>query len=323
MTRKEKSQCVRNPEQFPWPAANYKQRAAAKLVACCLWLAASGGVAAAQTLNWEGQTGIFVTPLAYTVPSSDHSLGKPVVGFHYLDAGSVLGGFFQASITAGAFQRIEFGYTRDFHQAGSTAGLSNLWDNGFNAFHGKFNLVTENAFRQAWLPAVSVGFVARNQVHNVAGVMQNKNLSNADFYVVATKTVTQVRKLPMVFSLGFRATDASLLGLAGNAPAYQGRFFGSFAFALRGPARSTLMLASEVSQQPGAVEGVPGAVIPTTLTYAIRIVPSGTFPGKHGWGEDHPKLSIDLGVAQIAGQVMPGVNLEARHQFALGISYGF
>src|SRR5690242_3425733 len=92
----------------------------------------SGNVtdAHAQALNWEGQTGIFVTPLAYVVPSDAKGFGKPVVAYHYLDGGSVLGGFNQFSITEGVFHRVEFGYTRDVHQEGDTAGVSGLWSNG-------------------------------------------------------------------------------------------------------------------------------------------------------------------------------------------------
>jgi hypothetical protein len=286
-------------------------------------LGANTPLASAQALNWEGQTGIFVTPLAYTVPSHDSNFGLPSVGYHYLDGGQVLGGFHQVSITEGALNRLEFGYTRDFQQAGSTAGLSGFWGQGFNVFHGKFNFLRENTTKGAWLPALSLGFVARTQVFNVTGAIQNQKTSNADFYAVATKTLTQIPKLPMVFNFGFKATNASLLGLAGNAPAYQGRLFGAAAFALKGPAKSTIMLGSEVLQQPRNIEGLPGAVIPTTITYALRIVPAGTFPHEHGWGEDRPKLNIDLGLTQAAGNIAPGVNLDARHQFAFGISYGF
>jgi hypothetical protein len=275
--------------------------------------------ASAQSLNWEGQTGVFVTPLAYTLRSSEKGFGKPVVAYHYLDAGQVLGGFHQVSISAGAFNRIEFGYTRNLHQDGSTAGLSNLWSSGFNTFHGKFNFIREG---RTWLPAVSVGFVARSQVRNVGGVIESKDSSNADFYAVATKTVTEIRRLPLVFNLGFKATNASLLGLVGNAPAYQGRLFGAAAFAFRGPGRSTILVGSEVLQEPRRVEGLPGAVVPTTMTYAVRIVPAGALP-LYGWGVESPRLTIDLGLAQAAGNVAPGINLQARHQFAFGISYGF
>jgi len=277
----------------------------------------------AQTLNWEGQTGIFVTPFAYTVPSTDKGFGRPIVAYHYLDTGGVLGGFHQMSITEGAFDRIEFGYTRSLHQEGGTPSLSNLWSSGFNTLHGKVGLLREGVAKNAWLPALSVGFVVRSQVRNVGGVIQGKDTTNADFYAVATKTVTKVPKLPLVFNLGYKATNASVLGLVGNAPAYRGRLFGAAAFVLKGPARSTLVLGSEFLQEPRSVEALPGAVVPTTITYAIRIVPGGALHSLRGWEDESPKLSVDFGVAQAAGTVMPGLNLHARNQFALGVSYGF
>ena len=283
-----------------------------------MWCVAMN-TASAQSLNWEGQTGVFVTPLAYAVPSTEGGFGKPVVAYHYLDAGGVLGGFHQVSVTIGAFTRVEFGYTRNLHQDGSTAELSNLWGNGFNTFHGKVNVLREG---QSWLPALSVGFVARSQVHNVGGVLQNKDTTNEDFYVVATKTAMGIRKLPLVFNFGFKVTNASLLGLVGNAPSYQGRLFGAAAFALRGPGRSTILLGSEVLQEPRRVQDLPGIVVPTTITYAVRIIPSGALPLR-SWGVESPRLTLDLGIAQAAGRVAPGINLQARHQFALGVSYGF
>jgi hypothetical protein len=272
-----------------------------------------------QSLNWEGQTGVFVTPLAYSVSSGDAPLSLPVVSYHFLDAGPVLGNFHQVSISMGAFNRVEFGYTGNLHQDGSTAGLSSLWSGGFNAVHGKVNLFRE---RRGGLPALSVGFVARTGIRNVGGVIQGHDTNNQDFYVVATKTVTRIRKLPLVFNAGFKATNASLLGLAGNAPGYYGRAFGAAGFAFKGPGRSTILLGSEVLQEPRRIEGLPGAVIPTTITYAVRVVPSGALP-IHGWGIEKPKLTLDFGMAQVAGNIMPGVNLQARHQFAFGISYGF
>jgi hypothetical protein len=273
----------------------------------------------AQSLNWEGQTGVFVTPLAYSVSTGNASFSVPVVSYHYLNAGPVLGGFHQLSITMGAFNRIEFGYTGTLHQEGSTPGLSPLWSGGFNTFHAKANLVRE---RRRGLPALSVGFIARTQVRNVGGVILGKDTNNQDFYAVATKTITYFHKLPLVFNAGFKATNASLLGLAGNAPGYYGRGFGAAGFAFKGPGRSTILLGSEVMQEPRSIEGLPGAVMPTTLTYAVRIIPSGALP-VHGWGVETPKLTIDLGLAQAAGNIMPGVDLQARHQFAFGISYGF
>ena len=277
-----------------------------------------------QMLNWEGQTGVFVTPLAYTVPSNSNVwISKPVFSIHYLDAGEVLGGFNQVSSTLGMFQRVEFGYTRSIHYTGDTAGVSELWSNGFNIFHAKANVIPENAAGQGWLPAISVGFVGRTDVRNVGGALAGHSTYNQDFYAVATKTISQWHAVPLVLSFGFKGTNASLLGIAGNAPAYKGRMFGAVAIPFKGPWRSTIMLASEALQEPRGIQGLPGAVIPTTLTYAVRIVPGGAYPAAHGWREQSPRLSIDFGVAQAAGTILPGVNLHARSQFALGISYGF
>jgi hypothetical protein len=266
----------------------------------------------AQSLNWEGQTGVFVTPLAYTAASPKRSIGKPIAAYHYLDAGDVLGGFHTASVTVGLVGRTEFGYTRTFHQLGDTTGLSPLWRGGFNIVHGKVNLVGENTGKHKWVPALSAGFVARTQVNHVSGVLANRKYNNSDLYLVATKTVTQVKGLPLVFNLGYKATNASVFGLAGNAPAYTGRLFGAAAFVLKGPAKSRLILGSEFAQQPREVQNLPGAVVPTTITYAARIVPL----------PERAKFNIDFGVAQAAGQILPGVDLQVRHQFAFGISYG-
>src|SRR5665213_1058098 len=277
------------------------------------------GSASAQSLNWDGQMGIFVTPLAYTIPSPENGLGRPVAAYHYLDGGQVLGEFHQASVSEGVFDRVEFGYTRTLHETGQTAGLSDLWSRGFNTFHGKVNLLREN---RTWRPALSVGFVVRSQVENVGGVIQGQPTTNEDFYAVATKTITKIRQLPLVFNLGFKDTNASLLGLAGNAPAHQGRLFGAAAFAVRGPRRSTILLGSEVMQEPRNIQGLPGGLVPTTFTYAVRILPGGALPLR-GWNVESPKITIDLGVAQAVGAIAPGLDLQARHQFALGISYGF
>jgi len=141
-------------------------------------------------------------------------------------------------------------------------------------------------------------------------VASNRDTTNADGYVVATKTITQT-PIPVLLSAGVRATNASLFGLGGNAPDFVARGFGAVAFVFKGPAKSTVILGSEVSQQPRRIEGLPLADVPTTLTYAARIVP---FAKK--------KLNVDFGVLQAAGTIEPGVNLKARARFAFGISYG-
>ncbi|HYE76224.1 MAG TPA: hypothetical protein VEF04_22955, partial [Blastocatellia bacterium] len=118
----------------------------------------------AQGLNWEGQTGAFITPFAYTSQSPNDGVGKPQIAYHYLNTGDVVGNNSQASITLGFLGRAEIGYTRAFSAAGKTAGLSQLFDSSFNTFHGKVNLVPENVAKTKWVPAISAGFVTRSQV---------------------------------------------------------------------------------------------------------------------------------------------------------------
>ena len=292
--------------------ASFTQRASwgwILLLACLALIAPAGR---AQNLNWEGQTGAFVTPFAYTSASPAGGFGAPAVSFHYLDGGDVLGGFYEVSGTVGFLRRFEAGYSRALNSDGSTPALSPLFNGGFNIFHDKANLVSENAGKHAYLPAISLGFVARTDVRRVGGVLNGKDTHNEDFYLVATKTITYFKVLPIVANFGFKATNASVLGIAGNAPDWQGRLFGTLGFVVPGPARSKILVGSEFLQEPRHIEGLPGATLPTTLTYFARVIPRGELP-----------LNIDFGVAQVANQIAPGVKLNARSQFALGVSYRF
>jgi hypothetical protein len=274
----------------------------------------------AQSLGYEGPTGIFVTPLASTAASPAHGAGHPVVAYHLLAAGPVIGTFNTFSVTEGFAKRFEIGYTREQHAAGDTAGLSPLWADGFNVFHGKANLVPENAFKTKWVPAISVGGIARTNDNNVGDGGNRQTTTNGDIYVVATKVITQIdKKVPVLINAGVRGTNASLWGLGGNAPDFSPRAFGALAFVFTGPGKSAIILASEVAQQPQTIKvtssegGSAGAFdIPTSIDYAARIVP---FPKR--------KLNVDFGVLQAAGRIAPTVDLKARARFAFGVSYGF
>jgi len=265
-----------------------------------------------QNLNWEGQTGAFVTPFAYTSSSPGDGFGHPAVSFHYMNVGDVIGNDFQASITIGFLKRFEAGYTRSFNAAGSDPALSPLFEGGFDIFHAKANLLRENAWKTNYLPAISAGFVVRSEVRHVGGVLNHADTTNGDAYLVATKTITQVPKLPIVLNFGGKATNAAVFGIAGNAAAWQGRLFGAAGFVLPGPVKSKLVVGSEFAQQPHHIQDLPGATLPTTLTYFVRVLPNPERP-----------INVDLGVAQAAGRVLPGADVRARAQFATGISYRF
>jgi len=291
------------------PQTNSSARSYLLILIFLISVAAAGK---AQNLNWEGQTGAFVTPFAYTSSSPGRGFGLPAASFHYLDGGNVLGGFYEVSGTVGFLKRFEAGYTRALNSDGSVPGLSPLFNGGFNIFHGKANLLGENAGKHNYIPAISLGFVARTNVRRVGGVLDSKRTHNEDFYVVGTKTIPYFKVLPIVASFGFKATNGSVLGIAGNAPNWQGRLFGAVGFVVPGPVGSKVVFGSEVLQEPRHIEGLPGANLPTTLTYFSRVVPSEKLP-----------LNVDFGVAQVANQIMPGVKLHARSQFALGASYRF
>jgi len=170
----------------------------------------------------------------------------------------------------------------------------------------------ENAGKHKYIPAISLGFVARTNVRRVGGVLDSNDKHNEDFYVVATKTITYVKVLPIIANFGLKATNASVLGIAGNAPNWQGRLFGAVGFVLPGPVKSKIVVGSEFLQEPRHIQGLPGAQLPTTLTYFARVIP----------GSERP-LNVDFGVAQVANNIMPGVKLHARSRFAMGVSYRF
>jgi len=289
------------------------------LIVGLMFMASSTVTAHAQALGWEGETGVFVTPLAYTASAEGQKI-HAVTAYHFLDAGSVIGVFQQASIEVGIGKRLEFGYTHEFHSFGSDATLSPLWQNGFEIFNGKFQVVPENYAKKKWVPAIATGFIARTDVRNVGNFLAESNpskmsgKSDGDIYVVASKVIP-AKPAALVLNAGVRGTNAELWGMGGNAPDWQARAFGAAALAFTGPSKSSIIFASEAAQQPhhpyyfDGSTSAPALNIPTTLVYAVRFVPS----PKH-------KLNFDFGIAQIAGRVFSSgttvIDLQARHQAA-------
>jgi len=285
--------------------------------------------AAKAQLNWDGQTGAFGTPFAYVAGSENDKLGHPEVSFHYLNGGSVIGNDYQVSITEGLFKIVEFGFTGSLSSTGSSP-LTGLFQGGYNVFHGKVNVIPENLHGHKWVPAISAGFVTRFGVERVARApiaetlgspLAGQSTNNQDLFVVATKTITQIKHLPIVLNAGYKWTNASIMGVAGNAPGYANTAFGTFAFVVTAPAKTTLIFGAEALQQPHYLEGlhyseivgtsVAGPTIPTSLIYFVRAVP-GKLP-----------FNVDFGIGQFAGTITPGIDLKARNQAAVGLTYHF
>ena len=269
-------------------------------------------------LGWEGETGVFVTPFAYTASAPGQKL-HPVIAYHYFNGGPIIGQFQEISTEVGIGKRFELGYTHEFHSFGDDPALSFLWQNGFEIFNAKVNLVPENSHGKLWVPAISIGTMVRGNVRNGGNYMEESNpalgsgKTDGDVYLVATKIVPQIfKKVPVILSGGVRGTNAELWGMSGNAPNWSAQGFVAVAFIFAGPKKSQIIAGAEAAQQPHHPMGFPTLNIPTTLTYCVRIIPTPKY-----------KLNLDFGIAQIAGQVEPTVNLQARHQFGFQVSYGF
>jgi hypothetical protein len=304
------------------------------LIFCVLLvIAAISQTSFAQGLNWDGQTGAFLTPFAYTVGSPNTKFGKPEFAFHYLNGGNVIGNDYQLSVTEGLARHFEFGFTGAFSSSGEVGPNgsgeyppSYLFSNGYSEFHGKLKFLNENAFRTKWVPAIAVGAIGRTGIQRGSYFFipqrPGGSETNGDFYVVATKTIAHFKKVLIVLNVGEKVTNASILGIAGDAPYWKGRTFGAAAFAVRGPAKAAMVFGAEALQQPRAIEGLNAslgetATIPTSLSYFVRVIPH----------MERSPLQIDFAVTQLAGKIVDDprkvVDLSARARVATGISYHF
>ncbi|HVJ09034.1 MAG TPA: DUF3034 family protein [Acidisarcina sp.] len=272
-----------------------------------------GSLSQAQNTTLEGQTGGFITPTAYIVPSdAGHRFSHPVVAFHFISAGDVIGDVYTISVTEGLSNRVEAGYTRSFHSNGENPYFSPLWFyDGFNVVHGKVNIIPETAKGHAWVPAVGIGGVYRNGVHYVSGAIARKSYDNGDVYIVATRTL-RMTKPPLLLNFGYKGTNASIFGVGGNSPDFVGKFYGGLGIGLPLGHGLIAVPAAGFTQEPRRVKNLPAADIPTTMDYAVRITQ-----------RENPRFAFDAGVGQVAGRIMPGVNLHARSVFGMGLTYKF
>jgi len=256
----------------------------------------------AQGLNWEGQTGGIVTPTANVSASESGRAGAPAIAFHVLDAGDVISTHFRLSVTMGFAERVEVGFTRAAVFSGEDSALGSLFDRGYSIVHGKVNLVRES---DEGLPGISAGAAVRWQVEHLEGAL-GVATQNADVYVAATKAVAVGDQAAVLLNGGVKFTNASLLGLAGNAPDWTPVGFVSGAVDLA----DTVLVGAEWLQHPADIEGVPNADVPGTITLFARI----------GVGR---RVSIDAAFVRLADEIAPGVDVKATSGFLAGVSYSF
>jgi hypothetical protein len=283
----------------------------------------------AQHLTLEGQTGGFLTPTAYIVDmEKGHAFSHPAVGFHFIDASTVIGKIETFSITEAFANRAEAGYSRSVHQFGdqpttsaTPLGLSNLWNySGMNVFHGKVIAFKDGQFGP-WMPGIAVGGVVRTNDHFVSGAANkeltgtDKSYTNGDVYIAVTKTWAKP-PVPFLLNLGWKATNATIFGIGGQSTRFGGRFFGGLGIPLPLGHGIVAVPSAGFTQEPKTAVNlntllnaallqcealhacnpasypIMSGHLPTTLDYAVRVTQ-----------REHPHFSFDIGVGQVAGNI--------------------
>ena len=267
----------------------------------------------AQSLTMDGESGIFLQPLADVVPSPQHKFGRPTVSFHAVDAGPVAGNYINSGVEEGFGNWLEFGYTRSNHTDGGDPTISPLFNfSGMNIFNVKAKVLPANYHGHKYLPAISVGGVLRTNDPFVVQAVKHKNATNGDVYLVGTKLFMIGKRFGFVGSAGVRGTNAQKYGYGGNTVDWEARAFGGVAFPI--PIKNVLVItpAFEIDQEPSRIKYVPTARLPTDLIYALRI---SRFPDS--------KWSIDIGTGHLGANIGPGLNIKANNALAIAANYRF
>jgi hypothetical protein len=267
----------------------------------------------AQSLTMDGESGIFLQPLADVVPSPQHKFGGPTVSFHAVDAGPVAGNYINVGVEEGFGNWLEFGYTRSNHTDGGDPTISPLFNfSGMNIFNVKAKVLPANYHGHKYLPTISVGGVLRTNDPFVVQAVKHKNATNGDVYLVGTKLFMIGEKFGFVGSAGVRGTNAQKYGYGGNTVDWEARAFGGIAFPI--PIKNVLVItpAFEIDQEPRRIKYVPTARLPTDLIYAIRFA---HLPDS--------KWSIDIGTGHLGATLAPGLNIKVNNALAIAANYRF
>jgi hypothetical protein len=267
----------------------------------------------AQSLTMDGESGIFLQPLADVVPSPPQKFGGPTVSFHAVDAGPVAGDYINIGIEEGFGNWLEFGYTRSNHTDGGDPAISPLFNfSGMNIFNFKAKVLPANYHGHKYLPAISVGGVLRTNDPFVVQDVKHTNATNGDVYLVGTKLFMIGKKFGFVGSAGVRGTNAQKYGYGGNTLNWQALAFGGVAFPI--PIKNVLLItpAFEVDQEPQTIKYVPTARLPTDLIYAVRF---SRLPDS--------KWSIDIGTGHLGANLAPGINIKVNNALAIAANYRF
>ena len=267
----------------------------------------------AQSLTMDGESGIFLQPVAEVVPSAHHSFNGPTFSFHVVDAGSVAGDYINLGVEEGYGNWLEFGFTRAQHTNGGDPTISPLFNfTGMNIFNFKAKLLSSNFRGHKYVPTLSLGGVLRTNDPYVVQAIKHENATNGDVYLVGTKLIMIGRRFGFLANAGVRGTNAQKYGYGGNTVDWEARAFGSVAFPI--PIKKVVVIAPafEVDQEPKRIKYIPAASLPTDLIYAIRL---SRLPDS--------KWSFDIGTGHLGANIAPGINIKVNQAVAFAANYRF
>lgn len=183
------------------------------------WIAAAVGLLLAYSAqagvplnSLQGNGGVAFNPLAYpsgqnqdpTVTNAwDGVLSKPQFGAWYVNLGDVNVDWTAIGASETLFNRLELSYG---HEVIAPAGQNIKKDN----LGAKLLLIKENQGGNPYIPAVAVGTLHKSTDNVAAG----SDDSAFDYYVVATKLITQLPK-PVLVSGGVLSTKEQVTGVFG------------------------------------------------------------------------------------------------------------
>ncbi|MCK9295460.1 MAG: DUF3034 family protein [Desulfobulbaceae bacterium] len=179
----------------------------------------SPALAGPPLTNVEGVGGVALNPLAYVAnPIGKDEAGlfgstvvsKPNVGAWHISLPESDIDWNAAGINISFLNRIEIGYS---HESVDIDALNDTVDK--DNVSAKANLLPEGSFDMAYLPAISVGVIHKStNFHDLvkAGVLDDN--SGEDYYVVATKTLTNL-PVPVILNAGVLSTKGYVRGVLG------------------------------------------------------------------------------------------------------------
>ncbi len=221
----------------------------------------------------EGTGGIFATQSAYivNVPRNGEWVGRPSLGFSYVDVGHGKD-LVALTFTEALHERIEIGYAYDQFNLGNlpkdierTTPFSVSDDDvTLHNFNLRLQLLKENDFDTAWIPAVTIGASYKYNAdisdldNSLNGTLKSIGISDdwgIDYTVYASKLIP-IFKTPVLFNVGARATKGAQIGLLGFTDDYKLVAEGNVVvFVAPGWA-----LAAEYRQKPNEYKAIPGLV---------------------------------------------------------------